>query len=75
MQQIKIFKNIESEIDELEREVNSWIAESRVTIVNIFGNIAPQTPGVSPSSGLGGGAFAPSDVMLVVLYISTQKKT
>ncbi len=68
MQQVKIFKNIESEIDELECEINRWIVESRANVINIFGNIAPQTPGVSPSGGLGGGAFAPSDVMIVVLY-------
>lgn len=71
MQQIKIFKQIESEIIELEHEVNQWLIESGAKVINIFGNIAPQTPGESPSRGLSGSAFAPSDVMIVVLYETT----
>ena len=63
MQQIRIFKSIESELSALEEEINAWIAEDRVTIINIFGNIAPQTP-----SGPGMGGFSSSDVLITVLY-------
>ena len=41
MQQIRIFKSIESEVGEMEREINGWLQESGVKVVNVFGNIAP----------------------------------
>ena len=69
MQQIRIFKSIESEVGELEREINGWLQESGVKVVNIFGNIAPQTVLTETTSGAGR-AFSPSDVFLVVVYES-----
>ncbi len=66
MQQIRIFKSIESEVSEMEREVNGWLQESGVKVINIFGNIAPQT--VMSDASSTGRAFSPSDVFMVVLY-------
>ena len=69
MNQIKIFKGIESELAQMEEEVNTWLAEHDVRVVQVFGNLAPQT--VQPraqSGGLSKTDFAPSDVVLVVLY-------
>ena len=43
MQQIKIFKSIESELSALEEEINAWITEERATVINIFGNIASES--------------------------------
>ena len=63
MQQIKIFKSIESELGSLEEEINDWISEQAVTIVKIFGNIAPQSP-----STPGMGSFSSSDVLVVIVY-------
>ncbi len=63
MQQIKIFKSIESELGSLEGEINDWISEESVRIVEIFGNIAPQSP-----STPGMGSFSSSDVLVVILY-------
>ena len=63
MQQIKIFKSIESELGTLEDDINSWMAEQGVSVVQIFRNIAPQSP-----SGPGMGSFSSSDVLVVVLY-------
>jgi len=63
MQQVKIFKSIESELSSLEEEINSWIANENVNVTNIFGNIAPQSP-----SGPGMGSFSSSDVLVVLLY-------
>lgn len=68
MHQIKIFKGIESDIAHLEDQVNSWLAASQVKVVNMFGNISPQTTSESSASVLSKGTFAPSDVLLVVLY-------
>ena len=69
MQQIRIFKSIESEVGELEREINGWLQESGVNVVNIFGNIAPQTVLSETPSGTGR-AFSPSDIFMVVIYES-----
>ncbi|MDA1274624.1 MAG: hypothetical protein O2960_11320 [Verrucomicrobia bacterium] len=69
MHQIKIFKALETETPRIEDQVNSWLAESKVRVINMFGNISPQT--TSPDSNamaISRGAFPPSDVMLVVLY-------
>ncbi len=69
MQQVKIFKGVESDLTTLEAEVNAWMRESGATVVSISGNIAPQT--VTPESkggGTGRSYYPPSDVILVVLY-------
>ncbi len=63
MQQIKIFKSIESELGSLEDEINEWISEQSATIVQIFGNIAPQS-----ASTPGMGSFSSSDVLVVIVY-------
>lgn len=68
MQQVKLFKSIESELATLEAEVNAWIQDSGAKIVSITGNIAPQS-GAS-SSGGGMGSFSASDVLMVVVYES-----
>ncbi len=67
MHQIKLFKGVETEITSLEAEVNAWLAESGAKVVNVFGNIAPQT--TKSETGPGGvRAFAGSDLFLAVLY-------
>ncbi len=69
MQQVKLFKGLESDLSTLEGEVNAWIRQSGAKIVSITGNIAPQSEksGAAPG-GLGKGQFSPSDVILIVLY-------
>ena len=69
MQQIKFFKATEADLDALQDDMNAWLKESRAKVVQIFGNIAPQT--VNPaehSGGLTKSPFAPSDVLITVLY-------
>lgn len=66
MQQVKLFKSIESELVTLESDINAWIQSSGAKIVSITGNIAPQS-GAS-SSGGGMGSFSASDVLVVVVY-------
>lgn len=69
MQQIKIFKGIEHELKSLEDEVNAWLVEAEVEVLQIVGNIAPQSPSSKrDASGLTLGEFPPSDVFLIVLY-------
>ena len=54
----------------LERDVNAWLEKSSVKVVNIIGNMAPQSGNVEgPGEGyLSGSPYAPSDVFLVVVY-------
>ncbi len=67
MQQIKIFKSIESDVSDLERDINAWLKDSGARVVNVFGNIAPQTIG-DPEKARGSRGFSPSDVLIVLLY-------
>jgi hypothetical protein len=67
MQQVKIFKSIESELGALEKEINAWIAESKARVISVTGNIAAQSAGPIPAGG-GLASFSSSDVLLVVLY-------
>jgi hypothetical protein len=69
MQQIKIFKGMENELATLEREVNEWLVESGARVIQIFGNLAPQSiPPTAKGSGLSTSEFAPSDALIVILY-------
>ncbi|MHC5022920.1 MAG: hypothetical protein ACYTGG_03265 [Planctomycetota bacterium] len=68
MQQIKFFKSIESDIAALEREINAWLSESGANVINIFGNIAPQTVADAQKAMATGRGFSPSDVFIVVVY-------
>ncbi len=67
MQQIKIFKSIESDVSDLERDINAWLKESGARVVNVFGNIAPQTIS-DPDKAKGSRGFSPSDILIAVLY-------
>ncbi len=66
MQQIKIFKSVDTELNDLESQVNRWIASEKVRIVSIQGNIAPQAGKHAMQ-----GAFSQADVLLIVLYEPT----
>lgn len=63
MQKIKLFKSIESELVQLETEINTWIATTGAKVLSMTGNIAPQTGGQSHM-----GTFSASDVLVVILY-------
>ena len=77
MQQIKTFIGREDHTEDLETEVNGWIASSGVNVISITGNIAPQSILPAKDAGgagaLGGGGapsrrFAPSDLFILVTY-------
>lgn len=63
MRKVKFFKSVESELNNLEAEINDWLADSGCELVSITGNIAPQT-GVA----LAAGTFAASDIFVIVVY-------
>lgn len=69
MQQIKLFVGPESEVGSMEENVNAWLREHDVEIVQVFGNIAPQTPAyLATKVEQTGRRFHPSDVFLAIVY-------
>ncbi|NQT53138.1 hypothetical protein HQ576_13855 [bacterium] len=74
MQQVKLFKNVENQMTELEAQVNEWIRETGAKVISISGNIAPQSGGGGGGEGKGKGIgltqsqFAASDILLIVVY-------
>lgn len=75
MHQVKLFSGEEDYRDRLELEINDWLRESRVRVVSIHGNIAPQTVvktiKETPIPGAGPGQTrmnASSDILIVVVY-------
>ena len=70
--QVKFFKGVENSLDELERDINVWLAEFGGTLISVSGNIAPQSaPFPSDTTGLTKSSFAPSDVLVFVVYETT----
>ena len=63
MQQVKIFKSVDTELGDMESQINSWIVGSNAKILSIHGNISPQAGkhGVQ-------GSFSAADVLVIVLY-------
>ncbi len=62
MQQVKIFKSIESEREELEVEINRWIRKSGAKVLQITGNISSSASGGGPMS-----SFSASDILITLL--------
>jgi len=73
MLQIKIFVGIESEKTALCTEVNDWIASNAIKVVDVKGNIAPQTLAKENTSiSNSGRSFKPSDLFVMVIYEKDQ---
>ena len=68
MQQIKIFKAFESNLAGMEKEVNAWLAESGARVLQMFGNLAPQSGERNEANSLAAYPYVASDVLLVILY-------
>jgi hypothetical protein len=66
MQQVKLFKSVESELEELEKDMNDWMKQNNVKVISIQGNIAPQT-----ITGSHVGTFSSSDILMIVHYETT----
>ncbi len=63
MQQVKLFKSVDSELGDLEGQINRWIVDEKVRIVSIQGNISPQASKHSVQ-----GSFSQADVFVIVMY-------
>lgn len=65
MQQVKIFKSVDTEINEMERQINRWMRKSGARVLSINGNLTSQPSG---NGGAPLNSFAAGDVMVIVLY-------
>ena len=63
MQQVKIFKSVDSEIDEMERQINRWMRKSGAKVIAITGNLTAQSSSSGPMNSFAGG-----DVLVIVHY-------
>lgn len=71
MNQVKLFCDIESNIQTLESNINTCLADHPdISNVRITGNIAPQTMTASSQKvgALGGQRFASSDIVVIIQY-------
>ncbi len=63
MQQVKIFKCIETERDQMEKDINRWMRKSGARVISVTGNISSSAPSSQSMS-----TFSGNDIMLIVLY-------
>lgn len=67
--QIKIFKGLEDDASTIEHDVNEWLEKDKVKVIQIFGNVAPQTLATEAvKNTLSRTNHPPSDILLVILY-------
>ena len=64
MQQVKIFKSVDNELAEMEKQINRWMRKSGARVLSINGNLTSQN---NPSDGPLN-SFAAGDVLIIVLY-------
>lgn len=64
MQQVKIFKSVDTEIPEMEKQINRWMRKSGARVLSITGNLSSDPHGSSgPLS-----SFAAGHILVIVLY-------
>lgn len=64
MQQVKIFKSTDTELDDLEKQINRFIRKNNVRVLSISGNHS-----TAPSANTGPmNTFAGGDVTVILLY-------
>ena len=70
MPRIKLFKGLESNLEGLENQINTWLSQPGIRVIQAFGNMAPQTlpSDTRITSTLGQPQHVSSDVFLVILY-------
>ncbi|WP_372716836.1 hypothetical protein [Novipirellula sp.] len=64
MHQIKMFKSVDTEVADMEYQINRWMRKSGARVISITGNMS----GSPNSSGGPLSSFAANDVLVIVLY-------
>ncbi|OYP28933.1 hypothetical protein CGZ80_25545 [Rhodopirellula sp. MGV] len=64
MQQVKIFKSTDTELEDMEKQINRFIRKNDIRVLSISGGHSP-----APASGSGPmNTFAGGDVTVILLY-------
>ena len=64
MQQVKIFKSVDTEIDDLEKQINRFIRKNNVRVLSISGNHSASLD----TSGGPLNSFSGGDVIVILLF-------
>ncbi|HBV64893.1 MAG TPA: hypothetical protein DEF45_17935 [Rhodopirellula sp.] len=64
MQQVKIFKSVDNELEEMEKQINRWMRKSGARVLSINGNLTSQNGNSDGPLN----SFAAGDVLIIVLY-------
>ena len=64
MQQVKLFKSVDNELAEMEKQINRWMRKSGARVLSINGNLTSQNGGSDGPLN----SFAAGDVLIIVLY-------
>ena len=67
MQQVKIFKGVDNEIAEIERQINRWMRKSGARVLSITGNLA--SSGAANQGPMN--TFAAGDILVIVCLLYT----
>ncbi len=73
MHQVKFFKGVESNIGLLEKEMNTWLAENHVRVIQIFGNLAAPSGDRTEQNSLAAYPYVAADLLMVVLYDAAEQ--
>ena len=69
MHQVKLFRGLENDLPGLEKQINDWLAETKVRVVQITGNLAPQQDETKQDeTGVVHSLYSPANVLLALLY-------
>lgn len=64
VQQVKLFKGVDTELAEIEKQINRFIRKYNVRVLSITGNLAPS--GAAANGPMN--TFSGGDVMVILLY-------
>lgn len=64
MQQVKLFKSVDTELPEMERQINRFLRKSGAKLISVTGNLTAS----SSASGGPMSSFAAGDVLVILTY-------
>jgi hypothetical protein len=64
VQQVKIFRGADTEVEDIEKQINRFIRKNGIRVLSITGNFASNPP--TGSSAMS--SFAGGDIMIILLF-------